>query len=679
MLAAVAVSSCADRLDAPEAASEGLDVPYVTAILPGDTDTKTALSYEDNALKASWVAGDSFNVVPNGYMRYNYGTYTLGQGGGRTADFACTKSVSATGEEYAVFYPSSIIDYASWSGFSYLGQVQKKSDPMAHLSQYYCMAVESLSDYSTVDFSKATQSSCMRFSLSGMTFKSPSKITVSLIGSTESFATTNDYNMLTGKYRVTHYTDVAYESVKTAKSLELGLEGYGDETAIVAYMMMSDGHVTIPSGAKVRVKVTCSDGVWYHDFDITSAMTLTGGKCHRITVDSDWTKSDADYTEYSFDGDVVTVQETGTGLDLVFMGDGFIAEDITSGKYEALLKKSIDDFFSVQPLKYFRDKFNIYIVKAVSPQRTNAVTTGANGASNTGTETKFECVFTPNATRISGNDDMALAYASKALTGDTQSRLSNANIVVIANQECRSGTCYNYWNTSVSTDYGEAMSIAYFGLGTTAAEGTQLIVHETDGHGFGKLADEYYYETSGNLSTSLWTDLDSKHKIGLYRNVDKHIDSNILSQLGSGYELTTKDNVYWHNLFGTSNNYESSSVESLGVFKGGYVYSFGFCRPTEDGAKSIMFKNTGIFNAISRYQIWYRANSLLGNISGNKFDDSSVLAQFLAWDKEVFLPTLSTKSAGVPASISRDSSPLDPPVNYMGHWENGKFIVEKCL
>lgn len=263
----------------------------------------------------------------------------------------------------------------------------------------------------------------------------------------------------------------------------------------------------------------------------------------------------------------------------------------------------------------------------------------------------------------------------KAFSNDAEERIKDATIVVMANQECRAGTCLNSWYSNNGYDYGQANAIAYCALGTSKEERVEIMHHEICGHGFGKLCDEYYYSWNTSMSPSLLSDQDNYHKTGLFRNVDKYIDQDLYDQLSGKYPLTDKSNVYWHDLFGTSNNYESDTVESLGIFKGGNTYSFGFCRPTEDGSKSIMNGNTGIFNAISRRAIYYRYRRLSGEVTSNIWGTADELNAFLKWDAEVIMPKLNLplkSSVEVPASISA-KKPLAPPVLKSGYWEGGRF------
>ncbi len=369
------------------------------------------------------------------------------------------------------------------------------------------------------------------------------------------------------------------------------------------------------------------------------------------------------------DGDVVTLQSGPGGLDIIFIGDGFIQEDIEYGTYDSVMKQACDIFFGVEPFSHLKSGFNIYYVNAVSPERINARNTGSNGATNTGTVTKFSTKFTANSTNVDGDVDLAVEYAKKALGADKDKRIKDATIVLIANQACHAGTTHTRYNSKSTDDYGNGYSVAICTIGVDENDFVKVIRHEACGHAFGKLADEYTSNSATNLNTGLWYDLDDMHKIGYYRNADKYVDQNLYDQLSGSFALTTKSNVYWHDLFGTKNNYESAGVESLGVFKGGYTYSFAFCRPTQDAGRSIMNGNTGIFNAISRRQIYYRYQRLSGELGSKCYGTQNELDRFLSWDAQYILPAIrkspvSTKSSSVSYSGDDKYLPYPPPVIY---------------
>lgn len=635
--------------------------------------TKTAYSYEDQQLKAYWSAGDIVSITPDLWKYHRAGEYEVETPGSSTATFKQKTAIGGESEDniYGIFYPGTKIkSTAQFTKFEYSGQIQKKSDPMGHLGAYHSMRT-SASDYSTISFAGADQSSCMKFNLSGMTFVNPVKVEMTIVGKGSLYIN----NTVSESFSYSKYYDKPQDLTKTSR-LSVELEEYNDESNIEAWMMMSNAPVTLYSGDTLRVYVYCENGVrYYSDIPVSETTVLAGGYCHNLTIQTGWKVGSGDFSKYDWDGEVVTLQEGKGKLDLVLMGDGFIKEDFENGTYESIMKQAFNEFFSIEPFATLKSGFNVYYVKAPSPERIQATNTGSNGAVNTGHITKFSTTFTANSTSIGGDDDLVREYALKAFSSDAEERIKDATIVVIANQECRAGSCLNSWYSSNGQDYGQASAIAYCALGTSNDERVEIMHHEICGHGFGKLADEYYYTTVSSFSSSLLSNQDKYHKDGLFRNVDKYIDQNLYDQLDGQYPLTDTTNVYWHDLFGTANNYESENVESLGIFKGGNTYSFGFCRPTEDGDKSIMNNNTGIFNAISRRAIYYRYRRLSGEVTSNIWGTAEELEAFLKWDAEEILPKLNLplkSNATVPASIST-RKPLAPPILKSGYWENCKF------
>ena len=652
------------------------DVPVIRAIIDDfEAGTKTDFQFTDGVLKASWTAGDQIAICPGGTGYQYAGTYTYSSGSGSSASFTQVTPVTATSSEYVAFYPASKVkSFYDLPLCDFDGQIQVKSDPLAHLADYFVMYKDGLASYNTVNFTDAYKSSCMRVNLSGVTFNDPEKVTVSLAGST----------FYGNCYDVELYSNHGYypgaESVSTTNSISVDLLGYGTETELQAWIAMSNLNVTINAGTVVTVTVKCSDGLWKGKLTVDSPFTLTGGHCHSLTISSGWESSSVT------DGEVIVLQEaeTQTNLDLVIMGDGFIEEDFEGGDnstYMNIMKNAANQFFDAEPYRYLRQFFNVYVVNAISPQRTDATVTGANGAQNNTTNTLFKVEFTPNSTRVSGDNETVLQYAYKAITGaNADDRKDNVTVIVVANLECRSGTCWNWWYGDTGLDYPISFAVAYFGLGTTPEEGNQLVRHETAGHGFGKLADEYKYDDKPFTGTSLWDKLASEQAANVYLNVDKYVSQSIKDQYGVTLDLTTKDNVLWHDLFGTANNYEQT--ENLGVYEGGYVYATGFCRPTEDGRNSIMYMNTGIFNAVCRRIILHRANSLMGTRPG-AYGSAEELAWFLNWDSTYMLPHMNeylpsgqANSRRVDNFVEEYKMPLAPPVNIYGHKEGGKFVED---
>lgn len=282
--------------------------------------------------------------------------------------------------------------------------------------------------------------------------------------------------------------------------------------------------------------------------------------------------------DYSEDGKVNVLQQAtdGNGIDLILLGDGYSDRLVADGTYEKTMRLAMDKFFESEPVKSYKNLFNVYAVTAVSK---NEVYTADS-------ETALEGYFGGNM-HVGGNDTKAMAYARKAITED---RMNDAVIVVIMNSTAFAGTCYMYdpiHNNAIDY-YGNGTSVSYFPVGVNEEALAQLIKHEAVGHGFAKLADEYVYESNGTISS---TEVQSKKNDALYgwwKNVDFTSDTT---------------SVKWSHFLSDA-RYKD---EGLGVYEGGLTYPKGVYRPSEDGA---MNSGVGPFNAPSREAIYYRIHKL---------------------------------------------------------------------
>lgn len=253
------------------------------------------------------------------------------------------------------------------------------------------------------------------------------------------------------------------------------------------------------------------------------------------------------------DGEVTTLQmaSIGTGFDIVIMGDGFVDRDMDEGGvYETRMREAVEQFFSVEPLKSLRNRFNVYMVKAVS---------------------KYEGNFEGDEHAIDGSDDKAFAYVDKVTTliPDRPKR------AIVINKTPANVQPY----TSVKFD---ASWVAYMKDGGVDAS----IAHEAGGHGVGRLLDEYVISAyqDATLSDEEKANYDIEWSIvGRGANVDYHADP---------------AEVKWAR-FISDQHYKA---EELGVYEGAWLTGHGVYRPTVNSLMNdCAFK---AFNAPSREAIY---------------------------------------------------------------------------
>jgi len=159
-------------------------------------------------------------------------------------------------------------------------------------------------------------------------------------------------------------------------------------------------------------------------------------------------------SDYSMDGQVDTLQlaSEGYGVDVVFMGDGFTDKMIEDGSYDKVMNDAIEAFFTIEPVKSFRNLFNLYKVYAVS--ESSYITRGC--ASNT-----VFGAYVNDSGSLEAKDTTVATYSKKA------SSAGNVLCVVVLNTILKAGKCHTERNYEVLSTEPMFRSIAYCPLGVS--------------------------------------------------------------------------------------------------------------------------------------------------------------------------------------------------------------------
>ena len=319
-------------------------------------------------------------------------------------------------------------------------------------------------------------------------------------------------------------------------------------------------------------------------------------------------------SDYSTDKGVKLLQKAsvGNGVDLVITGDAFSDRLIADGTFEGLALNAAENLFSAEPFKSLRNRFNVYLVNAVS----------SNEEYFNGCSTVFSGEF-GHGSEVGGNNGKVLEYAREALSED---RMDNALVLVMMNSSKSGGTCYMLEPVDRSV-YAGGASIAWSPYSDPAAVFGQsgnatTLVHELGGHGLGKLADEYYYFGTGSVGSHTIESVRGLHERGRYMNVDF---------------TDNPANIIWSRFIGDP----AFADEGIGAFQGGLSFEYGVWRPTE---RSLMFDSFSnpVFNAPSRAQIYTRIMKLSEGQDW-QFD----YEEFVKWDQ-----AHPTKTSSAPATKS---------------------------
>ena len=174
---------------------------------------------------------------------------------------------------------------------------------------------------------------------------------------------------------------------------------------------------------------------------------------------------------------ILQTHSRGKGINLVFLGDGFDAENISNGDYLRVMNEQMERFFDIEPYRTYRDYFNVSTAIAVSQE-------SGIGTVNTIRRTKFETTFA-GGVGLRGDYSAIFDYAMKVSSVD-ESNLNQSLIIVTPNT-------IDYGGITEMWEDGSAIAFCPLSEDTYPYDARGIIQHEAGGHGFGKLGDEYIY------------------------------------------------------------------------------------------------------------------------------------------------------------------------------------------
>lgn len=292
--------------------------------------------------------------------------------------------------------------------------------------------------------------------------------------------------------------------------------------------------------------------------------------------------------EYDEDGYIeLQHADKGKGINLVFIGDGYDASDISSGLYLQDMRQEMEYFFGVEPYATYRDYFNVYTAFALSED------SGIESI-DSWKRTKFKVSLGgggSDGNRIAADWMAAMDYCSENITPTVEGSNPQVGCILVSNSENYDGVTYMMGDSFCSVITKSNLDYPWDARG--------LVQHEAGGHGIGWLGDEYTYHKAWLNRCSCEDgcghelELMSDHAVGYSRNLS----------LNGKY-----DQVPWSHMI--SNSAYSDIVD---VYEGGYFHSRGVYRSEYN---SCMNNNVAYFSTWSRQLIVERIMKL----AGEKFD-----------------------------------------------------------
>ena len=381
-----------------------------------------------------------------------------------------------------------------------------------------------------------------------------------------------------------------------------------------------------------------TSGTGKHELKLTFAEMPQGsatreGEVVFKLVDKDY-RTRCKVTQYNYEyaeDQILTLQSAtkGDGVNLVFLGDGYNAKDISEGKLLTNINEAVEHFFNIEPYKTYREYFNVYTGIAVSPE------SGVGGV-NTIIHNRFNTTAKGGVTLSGRNGEsdfnMIFEYACKAPTVSNEN-LDETLIVMIPNTEDYGGICYMY-------DGGAAIAYCPMSDYGYPLDFRGVIQHEAGGHGFGKLGDEYIYHNA-------FIDACDCTCCG-------HVEA-LMGAFSKGWfqnlSLTGKMNeVPWSHLI-----FHEKYNQIVDIFEGGFMHTRGVFRSEQN---SCMNNDIPYYSTISREVIVKRIKAIAG--------EEYSFEEFVANDVIEAGQVESESTRGdIPATIARPAMRQSAPV-FMG-------------
>lgn len=330
--------------------------------------------------------------------------------------------------------------------------------------------------------------------------------------------------------------------------------------------------------------------------------------------------------DYEYDEDTqLTLQQatkgSNGGINIVFLGDGYDAEDIASGDFIKDMLEGMEYFFAVEPYKTYKDYFNVYADIAMSYE------SGVCSNVNIWPQTKFNTTYGAGDNgRLGVHPDEVMDYVLNGV-GGTAVNVSNVNqslIICVPNDDAYEGI-----TTLYST--GAAVAFVPHSRYDYPNDYRGLIQHEAGGHGFGKLGDEYIYHRDNIWACTCIccghaTEVAATKQMGWYRNLS----------LSGKYK-----DVEWSHLI-----FDHRYGDIVDLYEGAYMHGRGIYRSE---VNSCMNNNVPYYSTISRQAIVER----IMQYSGGTFDYET----FVANDSRAMGEKFLTRSTGETEPVAIHNAP----------------------
>ena len=294
------------------------------------------------------------------------------------------------------------------------------------------------------------------------------------------------------------------------------------------------------------------------------------------------TQYDYEYAEDEF----ITFQEATKGngkLNIVLLGDGYNAKDISEGKLMENVTEAYGHFFDIEPYRTYKDYFNVYTAVSVSPE-------SGVGSVNTIIYNKFNTTAKGGVTLSGRNGDSDFNYIMKYITDSgnvAPEDLNSTLVIMVPNTYDYGGICY-MWDEGFAIAYCPMSNYGY------PLDFRGVVQHEAGGHGFGKLGDEYIYHNAF-IDNCICTCCGHVFEFNLAKAKGWYDNLSLTGKMSE---------VPWSHLI-----FHEKYSEFVDIFEGGFMHNRGVYRSEQN---SCMNNDIPYYSTISRESIVKRIKAYAG-------------------------------------------------------------------
>ena len=294
------------------------------------------------------------------------------------------------------------------------------------------------------------------------------------------------------------------------------------------------------------------------------------------------TQYDYEYAEDEF----ITFQEATKGngkLNIVLLGDGYNAKDISEGKLMENVTEAYGHFFDIEPYRTYKDYFNVYTAVSVSPE-------SGVGSVNTIIYNKFNTTAKGGVTLSGRNGDSDFNYIMKYIceSGNIASEdLNQTLVIMVPNTYDYGGICY-MWDEGFAIAYCPMSNYGY------PLDFRGVVQHEAGGHGFGKLGDEYIYHNAF-IDNCICTCCGHVFEFNLAKAKGWYDNLSLTGKMSE---------VPWSHLI-----FHEKYSGFVDIFEGGFMHNRGVYRSEQN---SCMNNDIPYYSTISRESIVKRIKAYAG-------------------------------------------------------------------